>query len=77
MVLPAHPALPTWFSSYLWQQYLLLGFSESSGQVVVAREQSLDSHSKETEKTPGPRIGTKEDPEEAGRAAGQPPVGLS
>lgn len=43
----------------------------------MAREQSLDSHSKETEKAPGPRIGTKEDPEEAGRAAGQPPVGLS
>lgn len=43
----------------------------------MAREQSLDSHSKETAKAPGSRIGTKEDPEEAGRAAGQPPVGLS
>lgn len=42
----------------------------------MAREQPLDSHPKEPEKAPGSKIGTKEDPEEAGRAAGQAPVGL-
>lgn len=43
----------------------------------MAREWSLGGHSEETEKAPGSRIGTKEDPEEAGRAAGQPHGGLS